>query len=74
MPIFEYQCTRCKTRFERIIFAESDTVRCPNCDSPDLEKLFSTFAVAGSPFKALAGESGPCGVCGAPQRGMCREN
>lgn len=73
MPIFEYRCSNCETKFEKIVLRDSEIIECPNCHSRQTEKLFSRFAVAGGPLKVASGESGPCGVCGAPQRGMCGE-
>jgi putative FmdB family regulatory protein len=73
MPIFEYQCRDCGTKFERIVgSASAASVTCKQCDSSHVEKLLSTFAVSGS-LKTSSSEPGPCGACGAPRRGMCGE-
>ncbi len=70
MPIFEYRCRDCGAQFEKILNAGAPAVRCASCESPNVEKLLSLFAVAGSaPADA---EPGPC-PCGAPRRGMCGE-
>lgn len=73
MPIFEYQCRDCGARFEKIVATASTTATCNACESGNVEKLLSVFAVAGSSLKALDSEPGPCGACGAPRRGMCGE-
>ena len=70
MPLFEYECRKCKTRFEQLVYNTGTAVACRKCGSTDLTQLLSTFAVAGSSDKAAA-EHGPCGACGAAQRGMC---
>jgi putative FmdB family regulatory protein len=70
MPIFEYRCRNCGSVFEAIQFSASTPSVCKKCESPDVERLLSVFAVAGGPSKA---EPGPCGACGAPRRGMCGE-
>lgn len=72
MPLFEYQCRECGSRFERIVVSHATPVACKNCNSSKVEKLISVFAVAGSATKAAASEPGPC-PCGAPRRGMCGE-
>ena len=73
MPIFEYQCRDCGTRFEKILgSAAVNSVTCKQCASPHVDKLLSTFAVSGS-LKTFSPEPGPCGACGAPRRGMCGE-
>ncbi len=70
MPLFEYECRDCKARFEQLVYGSNTRVACKKCGSTRLSQLLSTFAVAGASDKASA-ESGPCGACGAAQRGMC---
>lgn len=72
MPIFEYQCQNCGSRFEKISYSSAEKILCKNCSSPQVEKLLSVFAVAGAPRDGLSAEPGPC-PCGAPRRGMCGE-
>ncbi|HKS96649.1 MAG TPA: zinc ribbon domain-containing protein [Terriglobia bacterium] len=74
MPIFEYRCRDCGTTFERIVSSNrTDSVKCRKCESSHVDKLLSTFAVAGGSLKTFSSEPGPCGACGAPRRGMCGE-
>jgi putative FmdB family regulatory protein len=49
MPLFEYACTSCQTRFEEIVsFSDSDAVACPKCQSAEnTHKIVSRFAVGG---------------------------
>lgn len=66
MPIYEYACRDCQTRFETLV--RSDTVpECPKCHSVQLDKQLSVFATnaseASQPAPAMAG---PCGSCGHP--------
>jgi putative FmdB family regulatory protein len=70
MPIFEYRCRDCGTKFEKLLLSRAEPVRCERCQSRDLESLLSVFAVAGPGESAAASEGGPC-PCGAPRRGMC---
>ena len=70
MPIFEYQCRECGSKFERIVTNGSTQVTCKNCSSRKVDKLLSVFAVAGSSRASSTPETGPC-PCGAPRRGMC---
>jgi putative FmdB family regulatory protein len=72
MPIFEYQCRDCGTKFEKIVSSATNHVTCKKCDSGKVEKMLSIFAVSGSSAKYASSEPGPCG-CGAPRRGMCQE-
>jgi putative FmdB family regulatory protein len=71
MPLFEFKCGECGTKFEKIVPTSSTKVTCKRCQSPRVEKLLSVFAVVGSSRSAASFEPGPCGACGAAQRGMC---
>lgn len=73
MPLFEYKCRDCGTKFERIVTSSAVEVLCKNCDSPRVDKLWSVFAVAGAAGPTASFEPGPCGACGARRRGMCGE-
>lgn len=45
MPLYEYQCKKCKHRFEKIQqFSDKPLKKCPECGGP-LEKLISTSSV-----------------------------
>lgn len=73
MPLFEYKCRACGAKFEKIVTSSAAEVVCKHCDSPQVEKLLSVFAVVGASRSAASAEPGPCGACGAPRRGMCAE-
>lgn len=72
MPIFEYQCRDCGSKFEQLMQTQSAEVSCRQCESPRVERLLSAFAVSGNSRQTAAAEPGPC-ACGAPRRGMCGE-
>jgi putative FmdB family regulatory protein len=45
MPLYEYQCTKCKHRFEKIQkFSDPEIKKCPECGAK-VEKLLSAPAV-----------------------------
>jgi putative FmdB family regulatory protein len=45
MPLYEYQCTKCKHRFEKIQkFSDPEVKKCPECGGK-VEKLLSAPAV-----------------------------
>lgn len=45
MPLYEYQCRKCKHRFEKIQqFSEKPIKKCPECGGP-VEQLLSAPAV-----------------------------
>jgi putative FmdB family regulatory protein len=49
MPIYEYRCESCGQIFEkRRSISEADHgIQCPECDSEEIERLLSAFAMAG---------------------------
>jgi putative FmdB family regulatory protein len=67
MPLYEYVCDDCRTRFEKLVRAWGEAVVCPKCASAAVEKQLSTFAFAGADGGFGASASGGCG-CG---RGGC---
>ena len=44
MPIYEYACRSCRHEFEALVRA-GNTPYCPQCQSADLERKISMFAV-----------------------------
>lgn len=71
MPIFEYRCQRCRAEFEELHLSDDEaSTTCRRCGSLRVERLLSSFAVR-TGVASIASDSGPCGACGAPQRGMC---
>jgi putative FmdB family regulatory protein len=76
MPIFEYKCDDCETKFEKLVrrTADADAVRCPACGTDHLTTEYSTFAApAQSSSKGAAQPAGGCGG-GMCQTGMCGMN
>jgi len=47
MPIFEYVCKDCGRAFEKIVPRYDSEVDCAHCNSENVEKQLSVFAVAG---------------------------
>lgn len=79
MPIFEYSCDDCGTKFEKLVrrSAEADAVRCPGCGQDHLTTQYSTFAAhAGASKSDSAPMDCGAGACGGGmcQGGMCGMN
>jgi putative FmdB family regulatory protein len=75
MPIYEYKCQDCGTKFEKLV-RQSDgaELTCPSCGKQRLEQEFSTFA-AHSGAASHASETPMCpsgGPCATP--GACGMN
>ena len=45
MPLFEYRCPACDSRFELLIRGAA-VPSCPSCGSTSLERMLSLFAVS----------------------------
>ena len=47
MPIYEFECGECGTRFEELVPGEAAEVACPSCGSPRARRLMSEVAPPG---------------------------
>jgi len=77
MPVFEYKCTECDSRFEVLHKSVNniEKVECPECHSNKINKLLSAFSAAGFTKNASdipsydSCETGSCG-CGSGYCGL----
>jgi putative FmdB family regulatory protein len=67
MPIYEYRCEDCGTKFEKLVRRQADAplVECPSCGQKHLKQEFSTFAAHAN------GGSKPADVPKCPSGGPC---
>jgi len=73
MPIFEYLCDDCGTKFEKLVRRADDQVLCPGCGESHLKTQYSTFSARANGVSKEAGmPSCPSGMCGTP--GLCGRN
>jgi putative FmdB family regulatory protein len=47
MPIYEFECERCKFRFEELVSVEAPAPPCPQCASVRVRRLFSAVSPPG---------------------------
>jgi putative FmdB family regulatory protein len=65
MPLYEYECTSCDKRFDRLVSAaEADSAVCPRCGAAEVRRLISVIAGMTGRAEAPAPECGR-GACGA---------
>lgn len=76
MPLYEYACGECKTKFEllRTFSRADDPAACPSCGAERGRRLLSVFA---SFSRGEAGEmtsvgGSGCGSCSATSCATCR--
>jgi putative FmdB family regulatory protein len=66
MPIYEYRCRKCATKFEMLqrMGATNEGVNCPKCGASKPIKQFSVFTSSGASSSEC--ESGVCPTCKIP--------
>ena len=64
MPLYEYVCQQCQTRFDALrAMAKADApIPCPNCESKNTCRGISLFSAIGS-AGVIAGAGSSCGSC-----------
>jgi|HubBroStandDraft_6_1064221.scaffolds.fasta_scaffold5920879_1 putative FmdB family regulatory protein len=74
MPIYEYICDDCGTKFEKLVRRNQDAIACPSCGDSHLSTTLSTFAAHSSNGKTKAAEFPTCagGMCQTPE--ICGRN
>jgi putative FmdB family regulatory protein len=65
MPLFEYVCHSCDAEFEMLV-GQNESVRCPHCESRDLEKLMSAASA-----RVSGGALPLASACPPPEAGPC---
>ena len=74
MPIYEFKCTKCEAFFEVIVAGagKDESVTCPECRSPEFERVVSTINYA----MGRSGSRGPAKGVSAQERtcsgGSCK--
>lgn len=66
MPVFEYKCSDCNSKFEVLhkSSVKPEEVSCPNCNSNNNKKLFSSFSASVSGSSSFSSDSCSTGTCG----------
>ena len=73
MPIFEYLCEDCGSKFEKLVRRPgAEEVLCPSCGQSHLDQQYSSFAArsnASGGHEDFQMPSCPSGMCSTP--GIC---
>ncbi|MDI6631734.1 MAG: zinc ribbon domain-containing protein [Bacillota bacterium] len=69
MPIYEFRCKACHHRFERLcpVGESGENLSCPACNTPNPERLLSSFATRG----VEGGKGASCTTCKASNCSSC---
>jgi putative FmdB family regulatory protein len=57
MPIYEYLCEECDTRFERIVLNKQQEIACPKCTSKKAAMQLSVFATSNGSANGASAKS-----------------
>jgi len=73
MPIYEYQCGKCRRRFEQLVRNADEKVSCPDCNSKEVARQLSIFAAAvkSAAGNCPVGESCPSAGTSCCSTGTC---
>jgi len=74
MPIYEFECQACRTRFEKLcgMSAGAGDVVCPECRGGDVRKLISSFYSRSSSSDGSTSSSSGCTSCRKSSCAGCR--
>jgi putative FmdB family regulatory protein len=73
MPIFEYKCTDCGSKFEKLVRRSAEEIACPSCGQARVTRELSTFSAHANGRPKDASPSMPCGNR-CPTPGLCGMN
>jgi len=76
MPIFEYKCQGCGTKFEKLVRRSEDAAElgCPSCGQKHLTQELSIFAAHANNAPKTCEEPPMCPRGGCCNPGMCGMN
>ena len=75
MPIYEYRCEDCDTKFEKLVRSgDANGLACPSCGAEHLKMELSTFSPRSGAAKSAEPMMGGCpgGMCRTPD--LCGRN
>jgi putative FmdB family regulatory protein len=72
MPIYEFECKKCRSRFDYLVRASQDGISCPKCKSKNLRRLISSFAFNSKDSQGnITASSSGCSGCLRPHCSTC---
>ncbi|MBC7319085.1 zinc ribbon domain-containing protein [bacterium] len=73
MPLYEYKCLDCNSKFEVLLRDLSEDVVCEKCGSKNTRRLISAFSFASSGDTGIKVSSG-CSTCNSKSCSTCRSS
>jgi putative FmdB family regulatory protein len=72
MPLYEFACSECGARFDRLQNASASAPACPSCDSGSVSRLISLIAgLGGSASSSSSSTPVSAGGCGCGGNCAC---
>ena len=73
MPIYEYQCEKCRKEFECIVLGSDEDISCPDCEGENVHRLMSACSFKSSgDYSSPAASSAPgCASCAGKNCATC---
>lgn len=60
MPIYEYRCQTCETKFEQLIRdGDALVLKCPKCGADEVNRLLSVFATSNTVSRSFVSSAEP---------------
>ncbi len=72
MPIYEFECLDCGSKFDYLVRSQTEAVHCPRCKLRNLKRLISSFSF--NPKDAggkIASSSSGCSGCASHNCSSC---
>lgn len=69
MPIYEYICDDCQTRYEKLVRLNGDAIACPKCGSARHALQLSVFSAGRSNGSSKSAEAPSASSCACNPRG-----
>lgn len=71
MPIYEFRCSGCGRRFEKLcpLGESGENLKCPACGAPSPRRVMSSFSAAG--VEGGKGDGAGCGTCSSHNCASC---
>jgi putative FmdB family regulatory protein len=72
MPIYDVMCHSCGTKTELLVMSNNEPVACPDCGSPDTQKLMApTSSLTGRNTQAFPGPADTACCGSSPSHASC---
>lgn len=72
MPIFEYRCSSCDRKFEKLVLRKDTAIHCPYCRGGEVQRLISACNFGSSDGSVRSASESSCSGCSATSCSSCK--